>query len=75
MAELALRAAREPAGPASLEVEALQLDKDRLEREIAASRSAGSLDIADLALQRADVITRLETALERASTERTDVAN
>jgi DNA primase len=70
MAELALRAAREPAGPASLEVEALQLEKDRLEREIAASRSAGSLDIADLALQRADVITRLETALERSSLER-----
>ena len=70
MAELALRAAREPSGPASLEVEALQLEKDRLEREIAAGRSAGSLDIADLALQRADVVTRLEDALARASTER-----
>jgi DNA primase len=73
MAELSLRAAREPAGPATLEVEALQLEKDRLEREIAAGRSAGSLDIADLAMQRADVVTRLEDALERASAERADV--
>jgi DNA primase len=70
MAELSLRAAREPSGPASLEVEALQLEKDRLEREIAAGRSAGSLDIADLALQRAAVVTRLEDALARASAER-----
>jgi DNA primase len=75
MAELALRAAREPAGPASLEVEALQLEKDRLEREIAAGRSAGSLDVAELAMQRADVVTRLEEALARASMERTDVAD
>jgi DNA primase len=73
MAELALRAAREPAGPASLEVEALQLEKDRLEREIATGRSAGSLDVAELAMQRADVVTRLEEALERAAAERTDV--
>jgi DNA primase len=70
MAELSLRAAREPAGPATLEVEALQLEKDRLEREIAAGRSARSLDVADLAMQRADVVTRLEDALERASMER-----
>jgi DNA primase len=75
MAELTLRAAREPAGPATLEVESLQLEKDRLEREIAAGRSTGSLDVADLALQRADVITRLETALERASMERTSAAD
>jgi DNA primase len=73
MAELALRAAREPAGPATLEVEALQLEKDRLEREIAAGRSAGSLDVADLALKRAEVITRLEHALERAAAERADL--
>ena len=71
MAELALRAAREPAGPATLEVEALQLEKDRLEREIAAGRSAGRLDIAELAMQRADVVTRLEEALDRAAAERT----
>ena len=70
MAELSLRAAREPSGPASLEVEGLQLEKDRLEREIAAGRSAGSLDIAELALRRADVVTRLEDALARASAER-----
>jgi hypothetical protein len=72
VAELALRAAREPAGPATLEVEALQLEKDRLEREIAAGRSTGSLDVAELAMQRADVVTRLEDALERASAERAD---
>jgi hypothetical protein len=70
MAELTLRAAREPAGPASLEVEALQLEKDCLEREIAAGRSAGSLDVAELAMQRADIVTRLEEALARASMER-----
>ena len=68
-----MRASREPAEPATLEVEALQLEKDRLEREIAAGRSARSLDVADLAMQRADVITRLEDALERASAERVDV--
>jgi hypothetical protein len=73
MAELSLRAAREPAGPATLEVEALHLEKDRLEREIAAGRSSGSTDIAALALQRADVVTRLEDALVRASAERVDV--
>jgi DNA primase len=70
IAELALRAAREPGGPATLEVEALQLEKERLEREIAAAQASGGLDVADLARERTSVLTRLEEALERAAAER-----
>ena len=66
IAELSLRAAREPAEPATLEVEALQLEKDRLEREIAAAQAAGRLDVAELARERSGVLERLKDALDRA---------
>jgi DNA primase len=67
IAELALRAARDPAEPATLEVEALQLEKDRLEREIAAAQAAGRLDIGELAERRGRVREQLETAIDRAT--------
>ena len=70
IAELSLRAAREPAEPAALEVEALQLEKERLEREIGAARAAGRLDIAELAERRGRVREQLETAIDRATGER-----
>jgi DNA primase len=73
IAELALRAAREPAEPAALEVEALQLEKDRLEREIGAARAAGRLDIGELAERRGRIRAELETAIDRATTARRQV--
>ncbi|MDQ6750288.1 MAG: DNA primase [Actinomycetota bacterium] len=67
VAELALRAARDPAEPATLEVEALQLEKARLEREIAAAQAAGRLDVGELAERRGRVHEQLETAIGRAT--------
>jgi DNA primase len=70
IAELALRAARDPAEPATLEVEALQLEKERLEREIGAARAAGRLDIGELAQRRGRIREQLETAIDRATAAR-----
>ena len=67
IAELALRAARDPADPATLEVELLQLEKERLEREIASAQASGGLEVADLADQRGKVRERLESAIDRAT--------
>jgi DNA primase len=72
IAELAVRASRETAEPATLEVEALQLEKDRLEREISAAQAAGRLDIAQLATERGKVRERLEMAIDRATTARAE---
>lgn len=67
IAELTLRAARDPAEPAGLEVEALQLEKNRLEREIAAAQAAGRLDVGELAERRGRIREQLETAIDRAT--------
>jgi DNA primase len=61
MAELTVRAGREPADPSMLEVELLQLEKDRLERQIAAGGA-----VADLARARRDIKDRLDEAVTRA---------
>jgi DNA primase len=72
IAELAVRASREPAEPATLEVEGLQLEKERLEREIVAARAGGRLDIGELAAERGRVRERLETAIDRATAARVE---
>ncbi|HEX3317061.1 MAG TPA: DNA primase [Solirubrobacteraceae bacterium] len=61
MAELTIRADREPRDPAMLEVELLQLEKDRLERQIAAGGA-----VADLAERREQVTKDIRTAVTRA---------
>jgi DNA primase len=65
LAELSLRAAQQPAEPATLEVQALQLETARLEREIAAARAEGRLDISALARERNRVKARLDSAIDR----------
>ena len=69
LAELSLRASREPAEPATLEVQTLQLETARLEREIAAARAEGRLDVSDLAAERTKVKAQLDTAIDRAMEE------
>jgi DNA primase len=61
MAELTIRAGRDPADPSMLEVELLQLEKDRLERQIAAGGA-----VADLAKAREQVTQDIRTAVTRA---------
>jgi DNA primase len=61
MAELTIRAGREPADPSMLEVELLQLEKDRLERRIAAGGA-----VAELAEQREQVTRDIRHAVTRA---------
>jgi hypothetical protein len=70
IAELALRATREPAAPATLEVEALQLERDHLDREIAAAQANGGVSVSVLAARRDEVARDLARALERAASER-----
>ena len=65
LAELSLRAAQQPAEPATLEVQGLQLETARLEREIAAARAEGRLDISVLARERNRVKARLDSAIDR----------
>jgi len=60
MAELTVRAGRDPAEPAMLEVELLQLEKDRLERQIAAGGLVG-----DLAAARREIKDRLDRAVDQ----------
>jgi DNA primase len=69
VAELSLRAAEQPADPATLEVQALQLETARLEREIVAARAEGRLDVSDLAAERTRVKARLDSAIDRAMEE------
>lgn len=70
VAELSLRAGAQPTDRATLEVQALQLEAARLEREIAAARAAGRLEVSDLAAERIDVKARLDSAMDRAMDER-----
>ncbi|MFL5820722.1 MAG: DNA primase [Solirubrobacteraceae bacterium] len=65
LAELSLRAAHQPAEPSTLEVQGLQLETARLEREIAAARAEGRLDISALARERTRVKERLDSAIDR----------
>jgi len=61
LAELTVRA-REPASPAALELEELQLDLARLDHEMASARASERGDVAVLAAQR----TQLKHAVDRA---------
>jgi hypothetical protein len=61
MAELTIRAGGEAADPSMLEVELLQLEKDRLERRIAAGGAVG-----DLAEKREQVTKDIRHAVTRA---------
>ena len=61
MAELTVRAGREPADPSVLEVQLLHLEKDRLERQIAAGGPVG-----DLAEARRDIKAKLDEAVTEA---------
>ncbi len=64
IAELSLRAAREPAAAETLEVELLRLEKERLEREIAAAQAAQRDDVIELATQRAELKSQLDRAMD-----------
>lgn len=70
IAELSVRGGREPATPDTLEVEILQLEMARIEREIAAARSAGRLDVASLAAELTTVKADFGDAVERATADR-----
>ena len=65
LGELVLRGDRGPADAATLEVQTLQLEKARLEREIASARAEGRLDVADLAAERIKVAERLDSAMDK----------
>ena len=65
MAELAVRAG-EPATTEMLELERLQLELARLEREMAGARSSGRGDVAKLATRRAQLKVSMDRAVERA---------
>jgi DNA primase len=72
LAELAVRATQSPAHVAQLDVERLQLELSRIDREIAAARAAGSGGLSDLAARRRPVKADLERALSRALDETAD---
>jgi DNA primase len=66
LAELLVRASATPAHPAQLDVERLQLDLARIDREIAATRAAGSGGLTELSSQRRRVQVDLEAAVTEA---------
>ncbi len=59
ISELVVEAGRAPATAETLQVEGLQLEKARLEREIASARADGRLEVGRLATEREDVLRRL----------------
>jgi DNA primase len=70
LAELTLRASRQPSDPGALRVQAVQLEVARLDREIARARAEGGLDVSDLAAERLKVRARLDDAMDEAMEER-----
>jgi DNA primase len=66
LAELVVDAGREPAQPAMLEVQRLQLELARVDRQIQAARTQGAGDVSDLARRRGDVKREFDKAYERA---------
>jgi DNA primase len=63
MAELTLRAAREPADAQALDLQALQLEKRRIEREIAAASAEGRPEVSVLAAEKQRVQARIDSAM------------
>jgi DNA primase len=66
MAELAVRATALPTSPAAFEAERLQLALARLDREIAAARTAAAGDVSELAARRSAMQEELKLALATA---------
>jgi DNA primase len=66
LAELAVRSTQTPAHGAQLEVERLQLELARIDRELAAARAAGNGGLSQLAARRRPIKADLERALTRA---------
>ncbi len=66
LAELVVEAGREPAQPAMLEVQRLQLELARVDRQIQAARTQGAGDVSDLAHRRGEVKREFDRAYERA---------
>jgi DNA primase len=66
LTEIAVRAAHEPAEPATLEVETLQLELARIDRQISVARSDGEGAVAELATRRAALKARVDQAIDRA---------
>ncbi len=63
VSELVVRSAQGPVTRTTLAVEALQLEKGRLERQIAADRGGGRSDVGRLAAERQDVLRKLREQL------------
>jgi DNA primase len=72
LAELAVRSTRMPAHVVQLDVERLQLELSRIDREMAAARAAGSGGLSALAARRRPVLDDLQRALTRALDETAD---
>ena len=68
LTEIAVRAAHEPAEPATLEVETLQLELARIERQMVVARAegAGEGGVAQLAALRAELKAKVDIAIDRA---------
>ena len=66
VAELALRAARQPGDRATLEVQSLQLELSRLDRAMAAARHDRPAEVDDLAREREARRKDLDSAMDRA---------
>ena len=67
MTELSIRAQREPATPATLDAQRLQLELRRIDRKMAEARRAGGEGATDLATRRAKVKAEFDRAIERAT--------
>jgi len=65
--ELAVRAGREPATPATLDAQRLQLELRRLDRQLKAAASSGAGGVTDLARQKIALQAEFHAAIERAS--------
>jgi DNA primase len=65
IADLAVRAGRESSDPAALEVEELQLELARIDRQIQRARAAGSGEVAALAQRRGEVKAAVDRAYDR----------
>jgi hypothetical protein len=66
LAELVVEAGREEAHPAMLEVQRLQLELARVERQIQRARGPGGGDVRELAERRAELKREFDSAYGRA---------
>ncbi len=65
IADLAVRAGSETADPATLEVEELQLELARIDRQIQVARTDGQGDVSDLAVRRGEIKAAVDRAYDR----------